>query len=172
MEVGKDMFVIIEYRAHLEDGSYVRGEDGPVSLNFVTGYDQVLPALERELLGLTEGAEVDFVIPAAEAFGEYDAAQVHTITLEEFPEGRTLEVGKWIIATNEQTQAQYSYFVREKTEQSITLDFNHPLAGKDLYYQVKITSVRPALKEELEYVRPCEHTEDSAGSEQSQPHVG
>ena len=157
MEVGKDMFIIVEYRVRLDDGSYVKGENGPVSLNFVMGYQQVLPALERNLQGLSEGSETAFVIPAAEAFGDYDALQIHTRSFEEFPEGRSLAVGKWIVATNMQTQAQYSYFVKARTEETVTLDFNHPLAGKDLHYQVKIIGVRPALKEELEYLRPCEH---------------
>lgn len=161
MEIGKDMFVIVEYRLRLDDGSYVKGENGPVSLNFVTGYQQVLPALEQRLLGLSEGSERAFTIPAVEAFGESDPSQVHIRSFEEFPEGQSLEVGKWIIASNETTQAQYSYFVREKSEETITLDFNHPLAGKDLHYQVKIIGVRPALKEELEYLRPCEHGEEA-----------
>ena len=167
MEVGKDTFVIIDYRIRLNDGSYVKGENGPVSLNFIVGYDQVLPALERRLLGFREGAVVEFVIPASEAFGEYDASQVHTRSFVEFPEGLVLEVGKWVIATNEQTQAQYGYYVKGKTEGTVTLDFNHPLAGKDLHYQIKVISVRPALKEELEYLRPCEHKDDSAPVGQS-----
>jgi FKBP-type peptidyl-prolyl cis-trans isomerase SlyD len=162
MDVGRDMFVIIEYRLHLDDGSYARGESGPVSLNFIVGYDQVLPALEKRLLGLGEGAEVKFVIPAAEAFGEYDVSQVHTRTFDELPEGRSLEVGKWVLATNEQTRAQYNYYVKGKTADTVTLDFNHPLAGKDLHYQVKVISVRPALREELEYLRPCQHQDDLA----------
>ncbi len=156
MEVGKDMFVIIEYRVQLDDGSYVKGENGPVSLNFIVGYEQVLPALEKNLLGLSEGANVRFVIPASQAFGERDASQVYTRTFDEFPEGRALTRGKWIVATNEETRAQYGYYVMEKTEATITLDFNHPLAGKDLIYEVKVAAVRPALKEELEYLRPCE----------------
>jgi FKBP-type peptidyl-prolyl cis-trans isomerase SlyD len=162
MEVGKDMAVIIEYRVRLDDGAYVKGENGPVSLNFVWGYQQVLPALERNLQGLSEGTETAFVIPSAEAFGDYDGSQVHTRSFEEFPEGGSLAVGKWIVATNMQTQAQYSYYVKAKTEEAVTLDFNHPLAGKDLHYQVKVISVRPALKEELEYLRPCEHGDDNA----------
>jgi FKBP-type peptidyl-prolyl cis-trans isomerase SlyD len=167
MEIKKDTFVIIDYCIRLEDGSYVKGENGPVSLNFIVGYDQVLSGLERRLLGLEEGAAVEFVIPASEAFGEYDATQVYTKTFDEFPQGHSLEVGKWVVATNEQTQAQYGYHIRGKTEDTIALDFNHPLAGKDLHYQVKVTRVRPALKEELEYLRPCEHGDDSAPVGQS-----
>lgn len=162
MEVAKDMSVVIDYRVHLDDGTYVRGEGGPVSLNFVTGYEQVLPALERRLMGLSEGTEIAFIIPASEAFGEYDPSQVQEQSLEEFPEGRNVEEGKWIVATNEQTGAQYGYFVRAKTENTVTMDFNHPLAGKDLHYHVKVASVRAALKDELAYVRPCEHHEEAA----------
>jgi len=169
MEVGKDMFIIIEYRVHLDDGSYVRGENGPVSMNFIVGYEQVLPALERKLLGLGEGAQVEFVVPAGEAFGEHNDSQVHARTFEEFPEGRALAAGKWIVATNEQTQAQYGYYVKEKTKDKVILDFNHPLAGKDLNYQVKVATVRPALKEELEYLRPCEQQDDTAPVEECQP---
>jgi len=162
MQVGKETFVILEYRVSLDDGSYVKGENGPVSINFITGYQQILPALEQKLMGLSKGAESTFIIPASEAFGDYDASQVHVRSFEEFPAGRSLEVGKWIIASNEETQAQYGYFVKEKTGETVTLDFNHPLAGKDLHYQVKVVGVRPALREELEYLRPCEYGSDTA----------
>ena len=159
MEVSKDTFVIIEYTVRLKDGSYVKGENGPVSLNFVVDYNQILPALERRLLGLKAGETADFVIPAGEAFGEYDPSQLRTKSFDEFPEGRNLMEGKWAMATNEHTQAQYSYYVKDKTDRSVTLDFNHPLAGQDLYYHVEVIHVRPALQEELEYLRPCEGSE-------------
>ena len=167
MEIGKDMFVILEYTLRLADGSFVRGsEEGPVSMNFVVGYEEVLPALERRLLGLQQGVETELVIPAREAFGEPDPAQVRRKTFAEFPQGRELEVGKWIVATEEFSQAQYSYYVKDKTDRDVVLDFNHPLAGKDLHYRIKVVHVRPALKEELEYLRPCGQPDG-----QSQPAV-
>ena len=164
MEIAKDMAVVIEYTVRLKDGSYVKGENGPVSLNFIAGYEQILPGLEQRLLGLAQGAESEFVIPAAEAFGEHDKSQVRTRTFEEFPNGRSLEAGKWVVATHELTQSQYTYYVKDKTDDAVVLDFNHPLAGKDLHYRVKVMRVRPALKEELQYVRPCEHGETSEGT--------
>jgi FKBP-type peptidyl-prolyl cis-trans isomerase SlyD len=156
MHVAKNSFVIIEYTVRLEDGSFVKGENSPASLNFIVGFNQILPGLERRLLGMSAGEEASFVIPAREAFGEYDPAQVRTLRLADFPEGAGLDEGKWVLASSEETQAQYSYFVKEKTKQTVTLDFNHPLAGKDLHYQVEVTHVRPALAEELEHLRPCE----------------
>jgi FKBP-type peptidyl-prolyl cis-trans isomerase SlyD len=161
MKIAKDSFVVIEYDLRLDDGSFIKGEAGPVSMNFVAGYGQLLPGLEKRLLGLTQGEETQFVIPASEAFGEHDKTLVRTRTFTEFPAGLQLEAGKWAVAKNEETQTQFGYFVAEKTDSSVTLDYNHPLAGKDLHYRVKIVAVRQALKEELEYLRPCEHGEPS-----------
>lgn len=157
MQIAKDTFVVIEYSVCLDDGSFVKGGNTPASLNFIVGYGQLLPALENGLIGLEQGARKELMIPAAEGFGERDQSLVRTMTFSEFPRGRDLVPGRWAIAKNESTGAQYSYFVCDKTDSTVTLDFNHPLAGKDLYYTVKVVLVRPALAEELEFLRPCEH---------------
>jgi FKBP-type peptidyl-prolyl cis-trans isomerase SlyD len=156
MKISPNTFVIIEYTVCLADGNYVKGENGPVSLNFIAGYDQILPALEHRLLGMNSGDVIDFTIPAQHAFGEHDPNLVHRRDFSDFPEGRSMEKGMWIVAKNESTQAQYSYYVRDKSEQWVDLDFNHPLAGKDLYYHVRVAHVRPASQEEIDYLRPCE----------------
>ena len=126
-------------------------------MNFIVGCGQVLPALENELIGLEQGASKELKIPAMDAFGEHDQNLVQTMALCEFPQGRDLKPGRWAIAKNESTGAEYAYFVSDKTDSTITVDYNHPLAGKDLYYSLKVVLVRPALAEELEFVRPCEH---------------
>jgi len=143
MQIAKDSFVVIEYSLRLDDGSLVKGENAPASMNFIAGYGQILEALEKGLIGLEQG--------------EHDESLVRTMDLSEFPPGRDLEPGRWAVAKNKATGAQYSYFIKEKTASTITLDYNHPLAGKDLYYRVNVVLVRPALAEELEFLRPCEH---------------
>ena len=165
MEITKDTFVVIEYTLKLADGSTVKGsdEEGSASLNFIAGYEQILPALEQRLLGLEAGSDVEFWVPPEEAFGEHHPHLVETRSYAEFPQGRTFTVGKWIVATNESTQAQFSYHVIDKTDQAVVLDFNHPLAGKSLHYRVKVMHVRAALPEELAYVRPCEFEKDPPG---------
>lgn len=162
MKIEKDSFVVVESVVRLEDGSFVKGDKGPVSMNFVAGYNQVLPALEQRLMGAVVGDELEFVIPAGHAFGDRDEGLVRSRTLNDFPEGRDLEPGRWVVATNEDTGAQYGYYVASKTEDSVVLDFNHPLAGKNLHYWLKVCLVRPATREELEYLRPCEQNEDDA----------
>lgn len=156
MQITKDCFVVIDYTLRLDDGSFVKGENTPASLNFIAGYTEVMPSLERRLIGLEQGARAELKIPAAEAFGERDETLVRTMDLSSFPAGRGLNAGKWAVAKNEATGAQYSYLVREKTDSTITVDYNHPLAGKDLHYDVNVVMVRPASAEELEFLRPCE----------------
>jgi FKBP-type peptidyl-prolyl cis-trans isomerase SlyD len=170
MEIVKDTFVILEYVVRLEDGTYVKGDPrgGPASINFVVGYDQILPSLEHQLLGVEEGAQLNFVIPAQEAFGEHLAHLVQCKDFQEFPRGRDLPVGKWVVALNEYTQARYSYFVQDKTEEQIVIDYNHPLAGKDLYYSLSVVKVRPASPEELAYLRPCETEQSQTEGDASQ----
>ena len=162
MRITKDSFVVIEYSLRLDDGWFVKGESAPASMNFVAGYGQILPALENGLIGLEQGAQAEFKISAREAFGERDEGRVRTISLSEFPAGRDLDPGRWAIAKNQATGAQYCYLVCEKTDSTITVDYNHPLAGKNLNYGVKVVLVRPALAEELEFVCPCEHGQASS----------
>ena len=118
---------------------------------------QVLSSPGKRLIGLEQGVQTEIKIPAREAFGERDEDLVRTISLSEFPAGRDLEPGRWATAKSEATGAQYSYLVCEKTDSTITVDYNHPLAGKNLNYSVRVVLVRPALADELEFVRPCEH---------------
>lgn len=157
MRIAKDCFVVIEYSLRLDDGSFVKGGETPASMNFVAGYEQVLPALEKALTGLEQGAVADLTIPARDAFGDRDESLVRSLDLLSFPAGRGLVPGKWTLARNGETGAQYSYLVVAKTDETVTVDYNHPLAGRDLHYQVEVTLVRPALAEELEFLRPCEH---------------
>ncbi len=162
MQIEKDSFVVIEYSLRLDDGTLVKGENTPASMNFVAGYGQILAALERGLIGLEQGAQKELTIAARDGFGEHDESLVRTLALCEFPSGRHLEPGRWAIAKNKETGAQYSYLVREKTDSTITLDYNHPLAGKDLYYSINVVLVRHAFAEELEFLRPCEHGQASS----------
>ncbi len=157
MQITKDSFVVIEYSLRLDDGWFVKGENGPASMNFMAGYGQILPALENGLIGLDQGAQTELKIPAREAFGDRDEDLVRTMSLSEFPAGRDLKPGRWATAKNAATGAQYSYLVCEKTDSTITVDYNHPLAGKNLNYSLKVVLVRPASADELEFVRPCDH---------------
>jgi FKBP-type peptidyl-prolyl cis-trans isomerase SlyD len=154
----KGTFVRIRYRLKTDQGEYVKGDprEGYAHLEFFTGYNQVFPALERRLLGKEKGDQLRVELSPEEAFGPYRCDLVKESSYEEFPEGRALQAGRWVAARNEKTRASYGYYVKEKREDRIVLDFNHPLAGRNLHYDLEILEARAASLEEQKILRPCE----------------
>jgi FKBP-type peptidyl-prolyl cis-trans isomerase SlyD len=155
-EIGS--YVRMKYTVSLESGEIIKGDpaESLEYMDFVTGFEQVLPGLERRLLGLNEGDDVTLRIPPDEAFGPYDPSLVQERSFAEFPQGESLEVGKWVLATNVQHKIKSGYLVKEKSSSSITLDYNHPFAGKVLIYNALIVEVRGASQEELALIKPCD----------------
>ena len=151
-------FVRIRYRLKTDQGEYVKGDprEGFAHLEFFTGYNQVLPGLEERLVGRKTGECIRIVLPVTEAFGPPREELLKEKLYEEFPEGKALQTGRWVRARNEQTRTSYGYYVKEKREDRIVLDFNHPLAGKALRYDLEILEIRPASPEEKKILRPCE----------------
>ena len=160
----ENSYVILKYTVTLENGEIVKGdpEQGLAHMEFVTGYNQVIPGLERRVIGLSQGDAAEITVNPDEGFGAYDPSLIQEKTFEKFPEGKNLEEGRWALATNPQHRVTFGYLVLEKKTDRIVLDYNHPLAGKTLVYQVKVEMVREANREELEILRPCEFGEAGA----------
>jgi len=155
-EIGS--YVRIKYTVSLESGEILKGDpaEGLEHMGFVTGFYQVLPGLESRLIGLKGGDKVRISIPPEEAFGLYDESLVVEKSFIEFPQGKSLEPGKWFSAANKQHKIQSGYYVKEKTTESVILDYNHPFAGKTLTYDLLVVEARPATQEELALIRPCD----------------
>lgn len=153
----ENSYVSLKYTVRLENGDPVKGDPGRglAHMEFITGYNQVLPGLEKRLIGLSPGTEAEFTIGPEEAFGPHDPALVQERNFAEFAEGRHLEEGRWVRATNPQHLVSYGYKVVKKRPDSVVLDYNHPLAGESLIYQVWVEKVREATPEELEILKPC-----------------
>ncbi len=154
----KGSYVKIRYRLQTASGEYIRGApgEGMALLDAYTGYGQLLPGLESGLLGRRAGERFRIHVPPEEAFGPYREDLVKEIGYEDFPQGLDLEAGKWVEARDETTRAAYGYFVREKGQDRVVLDYNHPLAGQELVYDLEVLEVRPATEEEKILLRPCE----------------
>ncbi len=154
----ENSYVILKYTVRLENGEILKGdpEQGLAHMEFVTGYNQVIPGLERRVIGLSEGDEVEITVNPDEGFGPYDPSLVQEKTFATFPQGKNLEEGRWARATNAEHRVTFGYLVLEKKPDRVILDYNHPLAGKPLIYQVRVEEVREANREELEILRPCE----------------
>ena len=154
--IAKDRYVVLEYRMRLDSGEQIRGSaEAPVYLQFVAGYGEVLPGLERRLWGLREQEAVEFVVPAAEAFGTYEPENIQVWSPKVFPPDMELRVDQKVIPANLPFPPEYPLTIKEVREDAVILDMNHPLAGHDLHYQVRVLEVRPATPEELEPLKQC-----------------
>jgi FKBP-type peptidyl-prolyl cis-trans isomerase SlyD len=154
--IAKDNYVTLEYRLWLDSGEQLRGTpEAPGVLTFIAGCSELMPGLEKRLLGLRVQDAVAFTVPAAEAFGDYDPNFVQEWSHKVFPPDLELKPGQKVLPANLPFPPEYPLTVKEVTAEAVVLDMNHPLAGHDLRYEVKVVEVRPATPEELEPLKQC-----------------
>ena len=122
------------------DGIVVDGSRSNKPFEFQFGVGQVIAGLEKRIINMKAGEATQFIVPASEAYGEYDPAGVQTLPIEQFEGIKDLKVGMQIQAEDENDQP-IQFIIKQIGEKEVTVDFNHPLAGKDLEYKVKIDSL-------------------------------
>lgn len=119
-------------------------------LQFIQGLGHIIPGLEREIEGMTVGESKHVLVKAADGYGEFDPEQIVEMSKDEFPEEFTLEPDMEVTFEDEDG-TEMTAFVEEINLDTVTFNFNHPLAGDDLEFEVKITGLRSATAEELEH---------------------
>jgi FKBP-type peptidyl-prolyl cis-trans isomerase SlyD len=143
----KDCVVGIEYEVK-EAGTdtVVDTNKGSTPLEFIMGTGQIIPGLEKGLKGMKEGESGDILVPASEAYGEYNQEAIQTLPREQF-EGIELKEGMTLYGQGENGET-IQVTVKSFNDKEVVVDFNHPLAGKDLMFTVKVDSVREATDTE------------------------
>lgn len=149
MKVAQDSVVSFHYILKDEAGSIIDQSDGE-PMAYLHGHGQIVPGLERELAGRTTGDKLQVHVSPAEGYGEYDAALVQQIPRDAFSRIAGLHVGMEL-QTRTRTGHPATVFVKEIGSESVTVDGNHMLAGKDLFFDVEIAEVRAASEEELSH---------------------
>jgi FKBP-type peptidyl-prolyl cis-trans isomerase SlyD len=164
--IAKDHYVCLEYRMWLDSGEQLRGTpEAPDRLTFVAGCNELMPGLERRLIGLREQDALEFSVPAAEAFGDYDPDFIQEWSHKVFPSGMELSPGQKVVPANLPFPPEYPLTVKEVREDAVVLDMNHPFSGHDLRYQVRVLEVRPATPEELEPLKQCQSCSEEMSCE-------
>ncbi len=140
--------VKVHYTGRLEDGSVFDSsecrdeecgcETGP--LEFVIGAGQVIPGFEQAVTGMAVGETKTVTIPVAEAYGDRQDELVAQIPRSDLPPGMEPELGQQLEVTQEDGST-FPVLVIDVAEESITLDANHPLAGKDLTFDLKLVAI-------------------------------
>jgi FKBP-type peptidyl-prolyl cis-trans isomerase SlyD len=141
--VANDMVVTLDYTLTV-DGEIV--DSG--SLDYLQGHNNIIPGLESRVLGMSQGEVKEVLVPAAEGYGEIDPEAFATVEKDKFPADFGFELGRELRVANAQGQVMLARISEINTD-SVLLDLNHPMAGKDLLFFAKIASIRPANEEEI-----------------------
>jgi peptidylprolyl isomerase len=132
--------VRLHYTGRLTDGTpFDSSRDGePIQIQLGAG--ELIRGLESQIEGMEEGTAATVTVRAADAYGERSAARVHSVPLSRIPEGMELDLGQRVSAKTSDGE-QLSLLVTKIGAENVTLDANHPLAGKDLVYDVELLEI-------------------------------
>lgn len=145
--VADDVVVSLDYKLTV-DGEIVDSTEGDEPLQFIQGHQNIIPGLERELSGMQVGDSKKVVVPPAQAYGEVDPGNIIDVPRSEFPAEIPLDPGTELEVKNADGEV-LSATISAVSKDTVKLDFNHPLAGKELFFDVTVVDLRPATEEEL-----------------------
>jgi FKBP-type peptidyl-prolyl cis-trans isomerase SlyD len=143
------LVVSMEYTLSV-DGEVLDSSKDAGPLQFLAGYDNIVPGLEREMVGMKIGESKDVLVLPEDGYGEFDEEAFMEVPRSEFPSDMELETGLELNVTDEDGQHQLA-FVESFNDKIVRLDFNHPLAGAELQFNVKVVALRDPTKEELDH---------------------
>ncbi|MBN1952297.1 MAG: peptidylprolyl isomerase [Bacteroidales bacterium] len=155
MIVEKDKVVSLTYTLRLDqpDGEIVESLNAEAPLTFLFGGGGLLPKFEDNISGLKVGDNFDFNLASADAYGEVKEEAIVNIPLSAFEvngkvDQNMLSLGNRI-PMQDTAGNKLTGIVKEVSDENVKMDFNHPLAGNDLFFQGEITEVRDATDEEM-----------------------
>ena len=147
--VKDDVVVAIDYTLTV-DGKVIDSSEGREPLEFLQGHGNIIPGLEKEMLGMQVGESKTVVVAPAEGYGEVDEEAFLEVPKNQFPANIPVEVGTELQVQNEKGEPRYARI--EQVENNVALlNFNHPLAGKELHFETTVVGVREPSEEELEH---------------------
>jgi FKBP-type peptidyl-prolyl cis-trans isomerase SlyD len=148
-KVDDGQVVSMHYTLHV-DGRVVDSSEGGEPLQFIQGMGHIIPGLEHELYEMRIGDSKQVVVTAKDGYGEADAEAFMDVPRGSFPTNVPLEAGTELELRD---QSGHPVYARIETigDENIRLNMNHPLAGKELHFDVKIAGLRRATDEEVSH---------------------
>jgi FKBP-type peptidyl-prolyl cis-trans isomerase SlyD len=150
LTVEDGMVVGLDYTLRLDDGEVIDTSSGDDPLEFLQGEGQIIPGLEQELYGMAVGDAKRVTVAPADGYGDYDSQAFETVPPDAFPPDLELTEGMRL-HMRDQSGEVFEVYVAEIGDDGVLLDFNHPLAGETLHFDVTIATLRQATPEELDH---------------------
>ncbi len=169
MKAGEGKKVKVHYKGTLDDGTQFDTTEGKEPLEFVMGENRIIPGFEQSLDGMEEGEEKSFKLSPDQAYGDRNEQLVQEVEKSQLPENMEVKEGMMLMLKGPDGQQMPAKVVEDKGE-TFTLDINHPLAGQNLNFDVKVDKVEEAPKEQetSEEVIPEEETQPEETSEEKE----
>lgn len=146
--IGDNLVVSMHYKLTDDDGNVLDSSEGSEALTYLHGAGNIIPGLEKALVGKVEKDSVQVRVEAADAYGEVVPELIDTIDKAAFKGVEVVEAGMAFEAKDPNGTLQ-RIVVKKVEGEEVTIDANHPLAGVALTFDVEIVSIREATEEEI-----------------------
>jgi FKBP-type peptidyl-prolyl cis-trans isomerase SlyD len=149
MTIAQNSVVTIHYTLKNDAGEVIDSSSSGEPLAYLHGHGNLVPGLERELTGKRTGDKLSVKLAPADGYGDFDKELVQRVPRRALKGIKNLNVGMRLHAQT--AQGPQAVTVTQIQGDMVTLDGNHPLAGKNLNFDIEVTDVREATQEELEH---------------------
>jgi FKBP-type peptidyl-prolyl cis-trans isomerase SlyD len=146
--IGDNVVATIHYKLTNNAGEILDSSEGNEPLSYLHGAGNLIPGLEKELLGKTAGASLQVTVAPEEAYGPVHDQLIEVVPRDAFQGVENVEAGMAFEAQASDGQSR-RIVVTDVTGDEVTVDGNHPLAGVELNFDVQVVEVRDATEEEI-----------------------
>ena len=150
--ISANKVVTISYVLRSDEGDVIDTSEGRQPLVYLHGARNIVPGLEEQLEGAAVGASIQAIVPPEKGYGPR-RGEPREIARDLFPEEADLRAGMHVLAHDEEGR-EFPFFIVDVTDQTVTIDPNHPLAGQTLHFEAKVVELRDATAEEIDDGHP------------------
>ena len=151
-KIAANKVVTISYTLRDDDGGVIDSSDESNPLVYLHGASNIVPGLEEELAGAVQGDSIKASIPPEKGYGPR-IGESQEVPRSLFPADTDLAAGMQVMAHDDEGR-QIPFFITGISEETVTVDPNHPLAGETLHFDVTIEALREATEEEIAHGHP------------------
>jgi peptidylprolyl isomerase len=137
--------VKVNYLGRLTDGTVFDSSEGKPPLHFIIGRQEVIEGFDQAVVGMVDGEKKTVTVPFSQAYGPHHVKLVEEVDRKLLPADLELTVGGQLEVTREDGEIMH-FFINALTDTTVTLDANHPLAGKDLVFDIEMLEIQKPAK--------------------------